>query len=457
MIDPELTLTKEVCKYGSGSQCDGEDPTAWVKAQELPYGSAAVTWRLTATNSGNITLDNIHVAKDWTTQSAAADDAYVGNTDACEELDFGSLDPGYSRSLTCTTLIEKENTADQLSHPLAGTLTNYATLNATFHAPDDPNGQDLLLRFTGNPEDNPEDKDLHYVPSNQDSASVTEPTAGLTLTKWVCGKGTGCADPTEAELAELAQDQAAGGWVKQTTVTYNTDAQWLIVVTNTGATDLANVTLTREDLKAGGGGHGSPDLSENCAVGKVLGDLASGGSIFTTCTTPAITNSNSLDACDIEAEDDPANPALCAVINTAKAKGEFTVEVEHEASSTPTTVTVTVETTQDRAAVNTRQPSGPPPTTEPPTPPPTTEPPTPPPTTEPPTTETTTSPPLPSTSDNTPTTPTTIRTLPDTGAPAHLGQVSMGTLAAAFGLILLGIGLIVRYQKTPVPRRAIWT
>ncbi|MDR2974216.1 MAG: hypothetical protein LBV00_05815 [Propionibacteriaceae bacterium] len=112
---------------------------------------------------------------------------------------------------------------------------------------------------------------------------------GIALTKWVCVTGTGCAAPTDADLATLAGGQSTEQWVKETTVTYNTAAEWILVVTNTGDTTLAPVAISKEDLNRGGANHGG---LTGCGVGdQVVDSLAVGETVaFVGCATPAITN-----------------------------------------------------------------------------------------------------------------------------------------------------------------------
>jgi hypothetical protein len=118
------------------------------------------------------------------------------------------------------------------------------------------------------------------------------PDPRLDLSKWVCKTGTGCAVPTAADLVALAAGEATAQWVHHTTVAFASAADWLIVVTNSGTTYLADVTVTREDLKAGGADHGT--TTDTCAVGTNLGLLAPGTSVALTCTTDNITNTAKL-------------------------------------------------------------------------------------------------------------------------------------------------------------------
>ncbi|MDR0416681.1 MAG: hypothetical protein LBH76_05085, partial [Propionibacteriaceae bacterium] len=133
------------------------------------------------------------------------------------------------------------------------------------------------------------------------------PNPRLALTKWVCAAEAGCAAPTAPELAELAADQPAGGWAKQATVKYRDPAEWLLVLDNTGDTNLVNVTLVREDLAAGGGGHGA--TTGDCVVGVDLGRLAPGERTTVRCATADITN-------------DAPWGSRQDVVNTARAAGQ---------------------------------------------------------------------------------------------------------------------------------------
>ncbi|MDR2895176.1 MAG: hypothetical protein LBV30_00755 [Propionibacteriaceae bacterium] len=129
-------------------------------------------------------------------------------------------------------------------------------------------------------------------PWNGTTEPPTEPTteaysASLALTKWVCAQGMGCSAPSAADLAKLAAGQAAGGWVKETTVKYNNDAEWLLVVTNTGQSGLRDVKVSMESLSGGGSG----DLTGCKVSDTVIPSLGVGNSAaFLGCVAPKVTN-----------------------------------------------------------------------------------------------------------------------------------------------------------------------
>ncbi|MCL2482344.1 MAG: carboxypeptidase regulatory-like domain-containing protein [Propionibacteriaceae bacterium] len=126
----------------------------------------------------------------------------------------------------------------------------------------------------------------------------------IDLDKYVCQKGTGCADPLEATLASISLDNPTGGWVKATTVAYNTSAQWLIVIQNTGNVPLANVDLTKEDFSAGGTGF----TNNNCVAPSPIALLNPGQFMTWMCTIDNVTNT-----ADLGSGKD--------IINTAQAEG----------------------------------------------------------------------------------------------------------------------------------------
>jgi len=144
-------------------------------------------------------------------------------------------------------------------------------------------------------------------------ASYVNPTidAGLILVapkidleKYVCQKGTGCADPLDATLAPMSLDHPTGGWVKATTVVYDTSAQWLIVIQNTGNVPLKNVDLAKEDFSAGGTGF----TNNNCTAPNPVAILNPGQYITWMCTVDHVTNTAALGSTK-------------DIVNTAQAEG----------------------------------------------------------------------------------------------------------------------------------------
>ncbi|MDR1078693.1 MAG: hypothetical protein LBL55_08570, partial [Propionibacteriaceae bacterium] len=114
----------------------------------------------------------------------------------------------------------------------------------------------------------------------------------------------------------LGQGQTVGGWTKATTVDYNDDVTWLLVYVNTGNTSLANITLTREDLTAGGSDHGVNTCQNGLTLSGVI--LPPQGIAYSICSTNDIRSTNALDGywqgAGLTAQDKP-------VINTAQAQG----------------------------------------------------------------------------------------------------------------------------------------
>ncbi|MDR0285541.1 MAG: carboxypeptidase regulatory-like domain-containing protein [Propionibacteriaceae bacterium] len=242
--------------------------------------------------------------------------------------------PGESDSLVCTT---------ELSSPFSGTILNSVGLNADFDCPGsqayrspnylDENGNLVTMqhrdRFVGfdNGIVNPPDwrdhlEDFHAdaypgkVPSNVDSAEGTTVTPAIKLTKWVCdeasngGPCTAAGALADTDLAKMGgvvgsspdnhqgttgltygvtQGAGVGGWAKEATVPYNTAADWLVVISNTGSTrlDLAGATVTDQlvqELGASGVSCGHP----------AKGALLPGESTYMTCTTTNITNTGTV-------------------------------------------------------------------------------------------------------------------------------------------------------------------
>ena len=301
VLDPSLALTKQVCVEVDVADCDVTDDSLWVDSTEIPAGSPQAVFRVTVTNTGNIELLNVHIADDYLTP-ATADVAKVGlptvaGGPAPGALFAASLEPDESASLVVTVPIDGT---------LVGLLKNTVTANGEIpdEIPDaifgfddtiDPYGERLSKRFTGNPTPGHPDGEPEMVPSNQDVAQVYERYPAITLEKWVCQAGTGCTEPTGADLTSLGSGTPTGGWVKATTVTLLTDAQWLLVITNTGTVALTDVTLSREDFAAGGAsGYGT--TTDECAEGTNLGRLEVAQSVTVVCSTAEITNTEAWDS-----------------------------------------------------------------------------------------------------------------------------------------------------------------
>jgi len=345
VLNPSLATTKWVCSTGTGCTMpntkdladlvSGKAAGVWVPAQLIPQGSTSVQWLITASNTGNVDLADVTVAQDNWGYTDAADKGKATTSD-CESLDFGALKAGVSTAKICTM---------SLSAALDGTLVNGVSLNGTLDNPSQyanlPDGQTVESRLTGNPT-TPGGKGVAgVVGSNTAVAQVTEPNPGIKLTKWVCKQGTGCKDPSDADLASLAKGTATPDWVKETTVPYGEDARWLVVVTNTGNTDLKDVALNKDELTNAG----SSTLSECAADANGMiqlnsSSLAPGESTFTSaCVAKAIKNTASYVKGD---------PVGSDVVNTATAVGTPV--------DTIGTIYQPIETLPDTAEVNAAMP-----------------------------------------------------------------------------------------------------
>jgi hypothetical protein len=338
VLDPKLQVIKEVCSTGTGCDptlvtgdntpvLDGMANTIgqWVDASLTPVGTTNIQWRITAINTGNVALGNVHIANDDWGYTNIAD---AGKVDAspCATHVFGTLAAGASASWGCTTPV---------AGILKGDVVNGVNLNASL-APDlnfpngflSPDGTNISTRFKGNPENGSDGSG--FVGSNTDIARAAIPSPAIKLTKWVCETGTGCAIPTGATLTTLAgyttadgvtQGQPAGGWVKETTVAYGTAVNWLIVVTNTGNTYMSDVTVPTEyTLDGSSGTH--VDLTVTPAS---VASLAPGASAVFTTSTTSVTNTNAYIAGDHGDSNniygEPTYNLGSDVVNLAQAQG----------------------------------------------------------------------------------------------------------------------------------------
>lgn len=333
VIDPQLKLEKQVCVNsgvtdgdgtGAGEGCDPADPSVWVPSQLVAVGSN-VTWKLTVTNTGNVNLQDVAIVNDASTPvtdtsacvgsptsstlaSGATFSAATGKWSVSPDA-TGVWPGGASSSLVCTTK--------------AGSvaIVNAAHANATF-AETDPNGAPLVNRFS-----DPADGNSHRVPSNDPSAKVYPVNPELTLAKFVCVTGTGCAPYTKGSTE----------WVKSTLVPTGTDADWAIVVTNTGSVPLSDVVLSSDAFTNANG-----DNVSNCAVGTAFpsptgdGLLAVGASTSIACSTTNVTNQ------------DAASP----LINTAQASAmPVVVNPDAPGQPAPSIVVDTLLSNVDAASV----------------------------------------------------------------------------------------------------------
>jgi len=152
-------------------------------------------------------------------------------------------------------------------------------------------------------------------------------TPKIDLAKYVCARGTGCTTPTNATTLNAPSTD----WVKSAVVRYDTNAEWLVLVQNTGNVPLMNVVLTQEDVTAATGGFNVGDCtSKNKSVS---GYLAVGEVAAWTCTSTNVTNF----------EED--------VVNTAKAEGTPTRAARDD--TTPDPAGPSVPTEPDSAQVKT--------------------------------------------------------------------------------------------------------
>ncbi|MDR0489367.1 MAG: hypothetical protein LBG99_08275 [Propionibacteriaceae bacterium] len=265
-IDPKIEVAKEVCSTGTGCAVDSADAPVkdadqdsageWVESAVIPSDSTTVQWRITVTNTGNAPLKDVHTAQDnWGYTDSA--DKGKSTTNSCEDLDFGTLAVDEVKSLVCES---------DITESLEGTLRNSINVNGTLEEDfTDPEGNDLRDRLRGNPEKGETGAAVGVIGSNTDIAEVSMPKPNIKLTKYVCDKGgvagsADCALPTGTELSKLGgvgsenadgtfaevagQSQTATpGWKKEGTVAYGEDAQWLIVVSNTGNIDLNEISI----------------------------------------------------------------------------------------------------------------------------------------------------------------------------------------------------------------------
>ncbi len=139
VLDPEIRVIKEVCSTGTGCDPNSSDVPVpdgsvndgeWVDLATIPADSTTVEWRITAVNSGNVALTDIHVAQDNWGYTDSEDMGTASITD-CQALTFEDLAPNESLSMVCTT--------DLSGEALNGSLVNGINLNASvIERPDDP-------------------------------------------------------------------------------------------------------------------------------------------------------------------------------------------------------------------------------------------------------------------------------------------------------------------------------
>jgi len=349
--NPSIQLAKWVCSTGTNCPAWSQltstqqanvtnssdtpptdaDTGGWVKSTGVNYASAA-TWLLVATNNGNTELSNVKVSAETMSLSSQGVPAGCAVGTAFSP---SVLAPNASGVVTCSTPVVTNTTAE---------LVNTATATGT---PTEPDGDPIPSP------DNP-DENWPDIPSNPSQAQVdTTYSPSIQLAKWVCSTGTGC--PAWADLSAdgqkilsdpnstpAASDTATGGYIKATTVDYNTDAQWLIVTTNTGKVQLSNVHFSFEQIVGD-----DQSSATGCAQGGSIDTLLGiGDSAGVTCTTPTITNGAALGSGN-------------DVINTAEATGTPVLGdgvTRVPAPDNGTTPVDDVRSNQDKAEVNTRLP-----------------------------------------------------------------------------------------------------
>ena len=275
-------------------------------------------------------------------------------------------------------------------------------------------------------------------------AGLIEAQPGIALAKYVCASGTRCDTP--ADFTSL--DAPNSSWVKAATVTYNTSADWLVLIQNTGDVPLANVGLTREDFQAGGLGFEVNDCVR--PAGSIIESLGVGEVTSWTCTVNSVTNTEAWGS-----DKD--------IVNTAAAVGTPIYGSGHplyNSNGTPKTIPSNPDTAEVNTLPKTSEPTTPPPS-EPTTPPPS-EPTTPPPSepTTPPPSEPSTPPPTePSTPPpsepvtpppSSPVTPTPSPSTPvpavDTGGTAQ--PPSQGWAIPLFLIgTMIGVGALVARKR----------
>ena len=310
-INPHISLSKYVCQ--GGTDCDRPEPytslaapnSSWVEnSTVLPQSDAL--WLVLVQNDGNVPLADVKLS---------VENPHTGG---------GFFDDGDCTTASLTALL-----------PVGGVVPYYCTIhNVTNTAAFNTN--EVIINEAeaiGTPVEPGPPKEP--ITSNRDRARVRTNTAfnppietpGIALSKYVCSTGTNCTVPTSFTSLD-----APDGWVKSTTIPYNTDAKWLVIIENTGNIPLQNVNLNREDFKAG-----SPDGFDpnDCKPVSVIDELADGAFYPWTCTATHVTNTAALGS-----KQD--------VVNTAAAQG--TPVYSDGPADTP------IQSEEDFAEVNTVKP-----------------------------------------------------------------------------------------------------
>ena len=284
VVNPKLTLVKQVCTAAEVADCLLTNDKVWADAATVPTGRDVV-WRLTAKNDGNVDLTDVRVADDQLDGGTADTNGCVG------QPVVPTLAVGASASIVCTTR-GVTGKAD---------VVNSAKLTSEFTDPS-PDGS-LTGRFPNG------------VESNIDPAQVTVLTPGLSLLKEVCVSGTGC-DATKNEQ-----------WVSRTVVPLGTDAEWRLTATNKGNTRLVDVAISSEVLSGGKTG-----VSAECGS-LTFGSLDVDESASVTCVTPAITDTSQDTVNTATAHGKPIDaagfplPGFAAGIDTAQAQAAVATSI----------------------------------------------------------------------------------------------------------------------------------
>ena len=335
------------------------EDSGWAKTTTVPYESDAL-WLMIATNIGNVPVTNI----DFTTEDVIGEAGTSGPIQPVDVPDI--LAAGASAMYTMRTSSIIDTGTPQGSY-VEGDDTYAAYGEKPWKPGDDVVNTAVVTADALNKDQTPMIANGQQVTavSNPSSAEANTgvPSPALKVTKWVCSIGTGCSyDLNDGQLQQLSgvnrittgsdkgklnveQGRSVVGttaegvdwaWLPETVVSYNTDAEWLVVVTNIGDASLGNIQLT--DKVPSGAGQNGTSMDSPPVIDQSTGhSLASGNSIAYRLITSGITSSHmnvegyeidSLDAGAPWFEPDRLN-GDDSVINTASATGT-TWDVVHD-------------------------------------------------------------------------------------------------------------------------------
>lgn len=184
VAEPGISVVKEVCTTANCAETAAEGEGGWAKNTNVAYDASA-KWRITVTNTGETDLTDVEIVDPLVTACA---------------LEVGDLAVGAHATKVCT------------STGLRASLTNEATATGT--------GNGVAV-------------------SDSDTAAVTvsaAPTSGVALIKQLC---VGSDEDCDEDAAENAPE-----WSTTATVPYEGTVNWRVIVKNTGATTLTDVTVT---------------------------------------------------------------------------------------------------------------------------------------------------------------------------------------------------------------------